>query len=105
MNYRKYRNTPTTVDGIRFDSMKEANRYAELKLLQKEGLIAGLLVHPPFSIKVNGKYVCTYVGDFHYLDVKTGKEVLEDTKGVKTPVYQLKKKLMLAVHGITIVEV
>lgn len=100
----KYKNVKTTVDGIEFDSRKEALRYAELKLHEAAGNITDLVLQPRFPVYVNGKKICTYVGDFAYKD-RDGNEFIEDVKGVKTPAYNLKKKLMLAVHGIEIQEV
>lgn len=99
----KYGNKKTVVDGITFDSKKEAARYQELKLMQKAGLIAGLGMHPSFDLWVNNQRVCRYVADFSYQE--NGKTVVEDVKGVKTPVYNLKKKLMKALHGIEIQEI
>jgi hypothetical protein len=99
----KYKNVKTTVDGIVFDSAKEARRYGELKLLQRGRQISGLQVQPSFPIVINGVKVCTYKADFGYVD-QIGSPVIEDCKGFKTPVYRLKKKLMLAVHGISVVE-
>jgi hypothetical protein len=54
---------------------------------------------------VNGVTVCTYVGDFRYRDAHTDRLVVEDVKGIATPVYRLKRKLMQAVWGIEIQEV
>lgn len=101
----KYRNTPTTVDGIRFDSKKEAYRYGTLKLLLAAGSIRDLEIHPPYPLVVNGVKVGRYVADFRYTDVGTGKQVVEDVKGVRTAVYKLKKKLVAALHGIDVVEI
>lgn len=101
----KYRAIPTSVDGIRFDSRREAERYQGLKILVRCGEIKNLRLQVPYDIVINGHKVCKYIADFVYIDNETGKEVVEDSKGMRTPVYRLKKKLMLAVHGITIVEV
>lgn len=103
MKALKYRNVKTIVDGITFDSAKEARRYGELKLLQRGRQISGLQVQPSFPIVINGVKVCTYKADFGYVD-QIGSPVIEDCKGFKTPVYLLKKKLMLAVYGIEIHE-
>ncbi len=100
---RKYRNQPTFVDGIRFASKKEAYRYRELKILESNNLISNLSLQPRFPLIVNGTKVATYVGDFAYVDDR-GK-IVEDVKGIRTPVYKLKKKLLKAIHGIDIVEV
>lgn len=98
----KYKAVPTHVDGIRFASKAEAQRYSELKLLQKAGLIAGLTLQPRYDLIVNGVKVCTYVADFRYVNPGV---IVEDVKGIRTPVYQLKKKLMKALYGIEIREV
>jgi hypothetical protein len=107
MKAPKYRNVKTTVDGIVLDSAKESRRYSELKLLERAGLITGLEVQPSFRIAVNNCLICTYKADFRYTTDTPhaqGVVVVEDCKGFKTPVYRLKKKLMLAVHGISVVE-
>lgn len=105
MRRNKYNAQKTTVDGIRFDSKMEANRYGELKLLEKAGSIVNLEIHPTYPIVVNGIRICTYRGDFRYGEVDTGETIHEDTKGVRTPVFILKKKLVAALHGIVIREV
>jgi hypothetical protein len=94
----------------KFDSKKEARRYQQLKLMEKAGEITGIKVHPKFPIMVNGEKICTYIADFEYWTKfknvsKCPERVIEDVKGVKTAVYQLKKKLMFACHGISIVEI
>jgi len=99
----KYGNRKTVVDGITFHSAKEAKRYGELKLLQRAGEITSLELQPRFPIVINGVKVCTYVGDFGYVD-HTGSPVIEDCKGFKTAIYRLKAKLMKAVHGIEVLE-
>ncbi len=107
MKAPKYRNIKTVVDGITFDSAKEARRYGELKLLEKSGRISGLEIQPAFRIVVNDCLICTYKADFRYVTDTphaSGLVVIEDCKGFLTPVYRLKKKLMLAVHGISVVE-
>lgn len=104
MRYSKYKAVPTAVDGIIFASKKEAARYVELKILLKIGEISQLELQRPFELRVNGVLVCKYIADFVYLD-KDGREVVEDVKGMKTAVYRLKSKLMIAVHGLRIVEV
>lgn len=99
----KYGNRKTVVDGITFDSAKEAKRYGELKVLQRAGEITSLELQPRFPIVINGVKVCTYVADFYYVD-EIGSLVVEDCKGFKTREYILKRKLMKAVHGIDILE-
>lgn len=100
----KYGNQKVVVDGYKFDSKKEANRYFELKMLQLAGEITGLKMQVPFLLEVEGKKVAKYIADFVYL--RKG-QVVEDVKSSATrklPTYRLKKKLMFAIHGITIVE-
>tara|TARA_R110000787_G_scaffold217305_1_gene326148 strand:- start:226 stop:546 length:321 start_codon:yes stop_codon:yes gene_type:complete len=103
MKRHKYNAVKTTLDGITFASKAEAKRYAELKLLAEAGLIANLSLQPRFNCVVNEHKICTYVADFLYLE--SGKQVVEDVKGVKTPVYKLKKKLVEAIHNIKITEI
>jgi len=91
------------VDGIKFDSKAEARRYSELMLMMAAGEIGEVVLQPRFVISINGTKICTYVGDFEYH--RRGVRVIEDVKGVKTPAYRIKKKLMKAVHGIDIEEI
>lgn len=103
----KYKAVKTTVDGITFDSKKEAKRYGELKLLEKAGQISHLRLQHKWPLEINGFLICTYKCDFYYHEhFKDGgwDEVVEDVKGMKTPIYKLKKKLMKAIHGIEILE-
>lgn len=114
LKQNKYRATKTEVDGIVFDSKKEAARYQQLKLMERAGEIHGLVLQPTYVLNVNGSKICSYKADFFYKLVerdKTGlttgylRHIVEDVKGMKTPVYNLKKKLMKAIHGIEITEV
>lgn len=95
----KYHSKKVIVDGITFDSKREANRYCELKLLEKGGKIKDLKLQHHFelqpSFRKNGKTIraITYVADFVYFDLERMKNVVEDVKGYKTDVYQLKKKM------------
>ena len=101
----KYRHVPTFVDGVRFDSAKEARRWGALRLLEGEGKICGLRRQVTFSLEANGFRLTKYVADFCYLE--GGATVVEDVKSDKTkklPLYRLKKKLMRALLGITIRE-
>ncbi len=108
MKRNKYGAVKTEVDGIKFDSKAEAKRYMELKLLEKAGEISGLQLQPRYDFSLNGVKIGFYKADFYYIDgdgVEVPyKEVVEDVKGMKTPVYRLKKKLMKAMHGIDILE-
>ena len=101
----KMHNIRTQVDGITFDSLDEAARYGELKIEERAGLITDLQVHKPFHLVVNGVHICDYESDFTYH--RDGKLVVEDVKspGTITYAYRIKKKLMLAIHGIQIQEV
>lgn len=98
----KYRNIKTEVDGRAFDSKKEARRYLALKEDQQAGRICGLRLQVGFRLKVAGITICFYRADFVY--VRQGRRVVEDVKGLKTRVYEMKKKLMKACHGIEIEE-
>ena len=101
----KYGNIKTyTSDGIKHDSIKEANRWCELKLLQRAGKITELERQVPFELipKHDGERACTYVADFVYME--DGKKIVEDVKGKRTEVYKIKKKLMLWRYGIKIKE-
>jgi Protein of unknown function (DUF1064) len=100
----KYNAKRTEVDGITFASKKEAARYGELKLLQRLNELSELQLQPQFHIVVRGDMCGKYIADFSYKD-KAGKQIVEDVKGIKTPVYRLKKKLVEALYGIEIVEV
>lgn len=95
----KFNAKKTVVDGITFDSRKEAKRYVELRDLERAGKIRGLQrqvrveLVPPFNCdgeRFRGIY---YVVDFTYTDSE-GNEIWEDVKGMKTPVYLLKRKLV-----------
>jgi hypothetical protein len=107
----KYRAVPTIVDNIRFASKKEAKRYSELKMLQQSGQIFGLSMQAPYPFyypcnpgEPLGKKMFTYVADFVYLK-PSGEVVIEDVKGMRTPLYKLKKKLVEAQWKFTIREV
>lgn len=110
----KYGNRKVIVDGISFDSQREANRWCELSLLLRAGAIRNLRRQVGFELipaqRIDGKLVeraCRYVADFTYEQRSgdTWEKVVEDAKGCRTEVYRIKKKLMLYVHGIRIVEV
>ena len=100
----KYRALPVEIDGIRFASQAEGRRYAYLKQLERLGDISRLELQPAFKCEINGKLVCTYRGDFRYFT--KGGWVTEDVKGVRTPIFRLKKKLVEALFpGVVIKEV
>ena len=106
----KYGSRKVKANGLVFDSRREYNRWCELALLQKAGQVTELQRQVKFELipsqRVDGKVAeraCTYVADFVYKE--NGKTVVEDTKGFKTKDYIIKRKLMLWVHGIRIIEV
>lgn len=109
----KYNSKKTVVDGKTFDSKKEANRYQELLLLEKAGVIKNLsrqvkFVLIPSQRDENGKVVereCSYKADFTYEEEGGIKTVVEDVKGFRTKEYIIKRKLMLWQYGIRIREV
>lgn len=126
MTRSKYSNRKVIIDGIKFDSWKEARRYRELKLLLLAGEIIGLEMQVKFELipaqygspcgvytrgakkgqPKKGKCIeqsVVYVADFVYW--QDGRRVVEDTKGMRTKDYIIKRKLMLYVHGIRIKEV
>lgn len=104
---RKYRNEKVEYDGRLFDSKWERDRYCELKLLEKAGRIKDLKCQERFILidKSKDYRETAYVADFTYQE--NGKLVVEDCKSeiTKTPVYKIKKKLMLQRYGIIIKEV
>ena len=109
----KYGARKCTFNGITFDSQKEAQRWAELKLLERGKVISDLRLQVKFQLipnqyDKNGKLIeraVNYIADFVYTDNKTGQTVVEDTKGFKTKEYIIKRKLMLERYGIRIREV
>lgn len=122
---RKYGNKKITVDGVTFDSKKEYLRWCELCLLEKAGHITDLRRQVKYELipaqyeeyerysEKTGKHLknglrcvekeCSYIADFVYK--QDGKTVVEDTKGVRTEAYIIKRKMMLYFHGIRILEV
>lgn len=116
----KYRNKKIVVDGVTFDSKREAHRWRDLQLLEAAGEITGLQRQVKFEL-IPAQYVvvsdaekknkrkcifraCTYKADFVYTD-KNGKVHVEDSKGFITKDYLIKKKLMFFVKRILIEEV
>lgn len=98
----KYHATPTVRSGIRFASKLEASRFGELTLAEKAGEITGLKTHPRFVLQeaftdsAGTKHrAIVYEADFSYVDLRTGCEIIEDTKGVLTPAFKIKYKLFL----------
>ena len=119
---RKYNNRKVmSSDGYLFDSRREANRWEQLKRMQEEGKITALkrqmefmLIPPQYEEIYTGnrnkkkdklvERAVVYIADFVYHD-ENGDIVVEDTKGFKTREYILKRKLMLFIYGIKIIEV
>lgn len=99
----KYGAKKTVVDGIKFDSRLEAEHYASLKLLERAGVIQNLTLQPRFLLQEGFKYQghkerkIEYVADFQY--EQDGRIIVEDTKGFKTDIYKLKRKLFLYKYG------
>lgn len=95
----KYGNKKINADGKEFDSQLEYARYRQLKLLERAGEIKNLRLQVKFLLqpkyKKNGKTIkeILYIADFTYYDVRKGKMIIEDTKGYRTEIYKLKKKI------------
>lgn len=104
----KYNAVKTKVEGITFDSKREAARYQELRLLERAGEIENLSLQAPFSLSAWSEdgpvHICRYIADFVYNDLGSDEHVVEDSKGFRTPLYRLKKKWMAAQYGIVIRE-
>lgn len=98
---KKFGSIETEVDGFKFASKREAKRWGELRLMEKAGQIKKLARQVVYDLTVNGIKVCDYIADFVY---EKPELTIEDCKGMRTPVYILKAKLMKAVHGIEILE-
>ena len=112
----KYHNKKIIRDGETWDSKREYQRYVELLLMEKAGLISNLqrqvkYVLIPSQYQECGKKKkciereCSYYADFVYHDNETDETVVEDVKGIRTEVYKIKRKLMLYVHHIRVTEV
>lgn len=106
----KYNAVLTQLDGVTFHSKAEAARYGELKLLERAGLITNLSLQPKFICHVTrhtGEVASAgaYYADFQYDDLALRSTVIEDVKGVRTPLYKWKKKHVEWEYGITITEV
>lgn len=101
----KYGNRRICWRGVWFDSQAEFQHWLILLDRQKRGEISGLERQVTYRLDVNSVHICKYVADYVYLDNGKGALCVVDKKGYKTPEYKLKKKLMLACHGIEIIEV
>lgn len=121
----KYGAQKTLVDGIMFDSKREADRYRQLKLLLERGEISNLEMQVKYELvpaqyEVTERYgkrgqrlkdgrkllekPVTYIADFRYYDIPCDRWIVEDCKGMRDQKYRIKKKLMLWIHGIRIEE-
>ena len=98
----KYSAQPVYHDGIRFASKKEGKRYLELKLLERAGQITRLELQPRFDLIINGVNCGFYKADFRYF--QNGKRITEDCKGMRTPLYALKSKIVSALYNVEILE-
>lgn len=108
---RKYKNVPTEIDGQKFDSKAEANRWCALQQLLKAGEIRNLERQVSYVLLARQKRpsggferAVVYIADFCYTD-RTGKRVVEDVKGCSTDVWVIKRKLMLSLFGIEVREI
>lgn len=99
----KYGNKKTVYNGFTYDSKKEAAYAQELDLRVRAGDIHSWERQVPLEIKVNDRKICKYIADF-LVKYANGKQEFVDVKGMKTDVYRLKKKLVEAIYGITIIE-
>ena len=126
-NDSKYKAKKVEINGIKFDSKREARRYEELLILEQAGEIKDLKRQVKYILipaqrepdtvgarggNIKGKLIereCAYVADFVYIDTHTGEQIVEDVKGYRDgqayALFKIKRKLMLYVHGIQIKEV
>ena len=114
MTRNKYKAKRTTVDNITFDSMKEAERYEQLKLLESNGIIHNLELQPAFAIVIDGEPVkirskgfpngrsVKYIADFQYILHRDNSVVVEDVKGMDTPLSRLKRALVESIYGVRV---
>jgi hypothetical protein len=100
----KYNNKKTIINGITFDSKKEADRYAFLTRRATIGEVVDIHLQVPFVFALEGKKMFTYKADFVYFDKLANELIVEDVKGFRTPIYKLKKKLIESQHKIKITE-
>ena len=95
----KYNNKKVVIDGITFDSIKESQRYGELKLMERAGEIIDLIVHPEFELQpefiYRGKKIraIKYEPDFWYS--QNGTQIFEDLKGYENQLFRAKWKMLL----------
>lgn len=107
MKQPKYRNKKTVVDGFKFDSKKEANRYLIYKDEKERKRILDFKMQVKYKFIINGQLVCSYVSDFviTHLDGRTEVIDVKSEMTRKLPVYRIKKKLMKAIYNIEVKEV
>lgn len=99
----KYGAKKTTIDGITFDSKAESDYYALLKMREKAGEVSGVEMQHPFAlVGPDGLLIATYRCDFAFWDLVEGRFRVIDVKGVETPVFKLKRKLMKSFLGINV---
>lgn len=103
--HSKYGNKKIVIDDHKFDSIKEANRYRQLKYMQLAGQIKDLILQPEYVLQeafkdASGKHnrAIKYVADFQYFDVKSNKTIIEDVKGMKTSVFSMKEKMFRNIY-------
>ncbi len=111
----KYGNKKTIIRGLEFASKREAARYVELLSMWRSGDISEPICQPVFELipaktapSGRKERMVTYVADFAYYRASDGRRVVEDVKSpvtAKLPAYIIKRKLMLRVHGIEVVEI
>ena len=91
----KYHNKKIVVNGKKFDSKKEAERYKVLKMLENANIISNLSMQVPFELvpRQKNERAVKYIADFMYVETATGKIIVEDVKGYRTDVYKIKRKL------------
>lgn len=103
MTVRKFRNTPTIIDGLRFDSKAEGKRWLELRLLERAGEITALERQKPYVLHgADGSKVAKFIADFDYIDLRNSVRVTEDVKSpatAKLPAFRMKAKLFEAQYG------
>ena len=96
-------------DGHYFQSKAELARYIQLQKMQADGIIADLEIQVRYPVVINNKKICTYLADFRYKVIdelgNTLRVCVEDVKGWKTDIYAIKKKLVEAIHNVTLCEV
>ena len=115
MSRNKYHSKKIVVDNVTFDSLREATRYMELKQLFKAGKIGEPTLQPKFPMNtIDGRPIlikskgypngrqATYFADFRYFDIETSRWVIEDVKGIDTPVSKLKRAIVEAQYLIEV---